>query len=44
MTADQGIDLDKSLGGAYMTRASSFGPTVFKTFELVSYPLCDINA
>lgn len=35
MTADQGT-LDSSLGNAYMSKASNYGPAVFKTFELVS--------
>lgn len=35
MTGDQGT-LDSSLGGGYLSKASSFGPVIFKTIELVS--------
>lgn len=36
MTGDQGT-LDSSLGGGYLSKAGSYGPAVFKTFELVSF-------
>jgi hypothetical protein len=39
MTADQGT-LDSSLGNAYMSKASNYGPAVFKTFELVLSIVC----
>lgn len=35
MTGDQGT-LDSSLGGGYLSKAGSYGPAVFKAFELVS--------
>lgn len=39
MTGDQGT-LDSSLGGGYLSKAGSYGPAVFKTFELVLSVLC----
>lgn len=36
MTGDQGT-LDSSLGGAYLSKASNYGPAIFKTVELVSW-------
>lgn len=37
MTGDQGT-LDSSLGGGgYLTKATNFGPAIFKTIELVSW-------
>lgn len=35
MTGDQGT-LDSSLAGGYLSKASNFGPAIFKTIELVS--------
>lgn len=35
MTGDQGT-LDSSLTGGYLTKASNYGPGIFKAFELVS--------
>lgn len=38
MTGDQGT-LDSSLTGGYMSKASNFGPAIFKVVELVSLPI-----
>lgn len=35
MTGDQGT-LDSSLTGGYLSKASNYGPAIFKAFELVS--------
>lgn len=35
MTGDQGT-LDSSLTGGYLSKASNYGPAIFKAIELVS--------
>jgi len=39
MAGDQGT-LDSTLSGGYMSKASNFGPAVFKTIELVLAIIC----
>lgn len=39
MAGDQGT-LDSTLSGGYLSKASNFGPAVFKTIELVSLRDC----